>query len=140
MTNLIETKVYLPRDLAREIDRRAAANRLSKSEVIRAAIAIAFSPDAADQMEAALGRRLDRMSRQIERLERDVTIGVEILGVFTRAWFTATPPVPEAGRAAAEALGKARQERMIEEVARRYAAGRSITKEVLEDKPGDAGS
>jgi hypothetical protein len=41
------------------------------------------------------------------------------------------------GGKAAEALGKARQERMIEDVARRYAAGRSTTKEVLEDKPGN---
>src|SRR5208283_1278037 len=51
---------------------------------VEAALASHLSPDGADRLEAALARRLDRMSRQIERLERHVDISNEALAVFVR--------------------------------------------------------
>lgn len=133
MSRLFETKVYLPPDLARALDLFAARSRRSKSEIVRAALASFLSADGPEQLEAALGRRLDRMSRQLERLERDVTIADEALALFIRAWLTATPSVPDSLRAAAEAKGRERYVGFVEALGRRLAAGRSLASEVLEE-------
>jgi hypothetical protein len=66
-----------------------------KSLVGEAAIASFLSPDAAERQEAALARRLDRITRQLERLERDVGISAETIALFIRIWLMATPSLPE---------------------------------------------
>lgn len=129
----IETKVYLPADLARALDEMAARTRRPKSEVVRAAVASFLSPDGSERMEAAVTRRLDRMSRQIERLERDMTIGNEAIALFIRAWLTATPPLPEGAQAAAQAKGRERYEGFVDALGRRVASGRTFAREVLDD-------
>jgi hypothetical protein len=135
----VQTKVFLPPDLVRRLDDRAARTRTAKSEIARAAVASFLSADGPDQLEAALGRRLDRMSRQLERLERDLGIALEAQALFLRAWLTATPPVPEAARAAYEAKGRERYAGFLDALGRRLAAGRSLAAEVLEDRPSGEG-
>jgi hypothetical protein len=65
-----------------------------------------LSPDAADQREAAIAKRLDRLSRQAERMERDQNIQIETLALFIRYFLTVSTPVPEAHQDAARAQGK----------------------------------
>ena len=57
----VETKVYLPADLAKALDQLSIRTRRPKSEIVRAALASFMSPDGAERTEAALVRRLDRM-------------------------------------------------------------------------------
>jgi hypothetical protein len=52
-------------------------------------------------MLATLTRRLDRITRQMERLERDVGISVETVALFVRFWLMGTPSPPELAQAAA---------------------------------------
>ena len=136
----IETKVYLPADLARALDETATRTRRPKSEVVRAAVASFLSPDGSERMEAAVTRRLDRMSRQVERLERDLAIANEAIALFIRAWLTATPPLPDAAQAAAQAKGRERYDGFIEALGRRMASGRSFAREVLDDAPSGGGA
>jgi hypothetical protein len=136
---LIETKAYLTADLVRALDLFSARSGRPKSEIVRAAVASFLSADGPDRLEAALGRRLDRIVRQIERLERDLAIGTEAQALFVRAWLTATPAVPEAARVAAEAKGRERYAGFVEALGRRLAAGRSLAKEALEDFEPAAG-
>ena len=63
--------IFIEPDHAKRLDQLAAHKGVSKSAVIAAALASFLSPDAADQREAAMGKRLDRLSRQFDRLERD---------------------------------------------------------------------
>ena len=63
--------------------------------------------DAGDQREAAIAKRLDRLSRHAERLERDQNIAIETLALFIRYFLTVSTPVPEAHQDAARAQGKA---------------------------------
>ena len=115
--------------------------RVSKSAIVDAAVASFLSPDGADRREAAYTRRLDRLTRQVERLERDQTIALEALGLFIRAWLTATPPLADSAQAAAQAKGRERYESFIETLGRRVQQGRSLAKEVLEDvKKPDLGN
>jgi predicted DNA-binding protein len=133
----VETKVYLPPDLARALDDLARRTRRPKSEVVRAAVASFLSPDGSEKMEAAVTRRLDRMSRQIERLERDLTIGNEATALFIRAWLTATPPLPDGAQVAANAKGRERYEGFVEALGRRIASGRNLAQEILDDRPDE---
>jgi hypothetical protein len=52
----------------------AAEGRVQVVRSIAAALASFLSPDAGDQREAAIAKRLDRLSRQFDRLERDQNI------------------------------------------------------------------
>ncbi|MBV8422209.1 MAG: CopG family transcriptional regulator, partial [Hyphomicrobiales bacterium] len=98
----------LPPDLAGKLADYAARKNVPQALVVEAALASHLSPDGAERLEAALARRLDRMTRQIERLERHVTISNEALAVFVRHWLSSTPPLPDAALPAAQAKGRER--------------------------------
>jgi hypothetical protein len=50
--------------------------------VVETALSSYLSPDNSERMEAALGRRLDRLTRRVERLERHITISNEALALY----------------------------------------------------------
>jgi hypothetical protein len=72
----------LPSDLLARLNDLADRRKLSRSAVAEAAIASFLSPDALDTREAAFTRRLDRLSRQTARLERDVRLTADTLALF----------------------------------------------------------
>jgi predicted transcriptional regulator len=123
----------LPPDLAGKLVDYAARKGATQSMVVEAALASYLSPDGADRLEAALARRLDRMSRQIERLERQVDISNEALALFVRFWLTSTPPLPDAAQPAAQAKGRVRYEGFVEALGRRLARGRKLADEIVRD-------
>ncbi|MGH7073620.1 MAG: CopG family transcriptional regulator [Stellaceae bacterium] len=120
----------LPPDLDGQLADYAARKRVPQALVVEAALASHLSPDGADRLEAALARRLDRMTRQIERLERHVTISNEAIALFVRFWLTSTPPLPDTTEAAAQAKGRERYQGFVEALGRRLAKGRSLADEV----------
>lgn len=132
--------VYLTPELLDLLVAQAKRRGVPKSTVAEAAIASFLTPDAAQQQEAALGRRLDRLNRHADRLERDLEVAVEMLALFVRTWMAATPSLPDAAQAAARARGRDRYERFVENLGRRLASGRSFTRELafeLEAATGD---
>lgn len=124
---------YFDAALLKRLDELAARRGLSKSTIVEAALASFLSPDAADQREAAITRRLDKMTRAIERLERHVSIGNEAQALYIRSWLTATPPLPEGAQAAAQAKARERYESFVQAVGRRVANGKSFSEEVTPD-------
>ena len=128
--------MYFDPSLTAELEALAARRKVSKSQVVEAALASYLSPDAADQREAAITRRLDRLTRAVERLERNQTITTEALALFVRFWLTTTPPLPDTKRDAAQAKGRERYEGFVETLGRRLAKGNSLVKEVSEDIAG----
>jgi len=129
--------IRLPADLAGKLADYAARKRVSQALVVEAALASYLSPDGTDRLEAALVRRLDRMTRQIERLERHVTISSEALALFVRFWLTSTPPLPDTAQAVAQAKGRERYNGFVEALGRRLARGRMLADEIISDVPGD---
>ena len=125
--------VYLDPHVMRSLIDYADRRGKSKSLVAEAAIASFLSPDAAERQEATLARRLDRLVRQTERLERDVGIAVETLALFVRFWLTTTPASPEQAQAAARAKGAERYHAFIEALGRRTAKGPTLLREVSLD-------
>jgi hypothetical protein len=131
----VQAKVFLPGDVARALDDAARRMRRSKSEIMVAALASYLSPDGAEATEAAMTRRLDRMSRQIERLERDVTISNEAVALFVRTWLRNVPMSASSDDQAAADVGRERYARFVDTLARRLSAGRLLRDEVAMDQP-----
>lgn len=59
----------LPPDLAGKLADYANRKGVTQALVVEAALASHMSPDGADRLEAALARRLDRITRHLERIE-----------------------------------------------------------------------
>ena len=129
--------IFIEPDHAKRLDQLAAHKGVSKSAVIAAALASFLSPDAADQREAAMGKRLDRLSRQFDRLERDQGILIETVALYIRYFLTVSLPVPEGQQDAARAQGRARYAQFIEQLARHIQRGRSLVREVHEEVAPD---
>jgi predicted transcriptional regulator len=123
----------LPPDLMRRLSDYATRKRVSQAVVVEAALESYLSPDGPDRLEAALARRLDRLSRASERLERHITIGNEALALFVRFWLTSTPPPPDSSQASAQAKGRERYQGFIEALGRKLAQGPGLADELSVD-------
>ena len=128
----------LPADLMTKLADHAGRKGVSQALIVEAALASHLSPDGADRLEAALARRLDRIGRHLERLERHVAITNEALAVFVRFWLTSTPPLPDSALAAAQTKGRERYQGFVEALGRRLARGRTLADEVVRDAAGNA--
>lgn len=125
--------LFIEPEHSRRLDQLAAMKGISKSSIVAAALASWLSPDSADQREAAIAKRLDRLSRQFEKLERDQVILIEAIALYVRYFLTVSMPVPEAHQDAARAQGKARYTQFIEQLGRQLMRGRSFIKDLHEE-------
>lgn len=122
--------VFLEPEHAERLADLAAFRGVSKSGLIAAALAAYLSPEGADQREAAIARRLDKLTDLFERLERDQTILIETVAVFVRYTLAVNAPIPEAHQEAARAQGRVRFAQFVEQLARRLQKGGSLVKDV----------
>src|SRR5262245_60588138 len=129
--------VYLDPEMFAQLAALADRKEQSKSVIAEAAITSFLTPDDADRRETAVTRRLDLLTRQAERLERDLTIGIEALALFIRFWLAVTPPLPDSAQPAAQAKGRERFESFLEMLGRRLAKGQSLLREVSIDRVRD---
>jgi hypothetical protein len=123
----------LPPELAAKLDDYAMRKNVPRVQIVEIALGSYLSPDGADRLEAALARRLDRMTRTLERLERHLAISNETLALFVRFWLTHTPPLPDTAQIAAQAKGRERYEGFVEAVGRRLARGVSLLDEITRE-------
>lgn len=137
MAKKLRLSVYLEPEVHRSLAGFASKHGKSKSLVAEAAIGSFLTPDDEERREAVIARRLDRVSRQMERLERDLGISVETLALFIRFWLTSTPAHPETMQAAARAKGIERYEKFLEALGRRLATGKTVLREIPEEFVGE---
>ncbi|WP_430292926.1 CopG family transcriptional regulator [Pseudomonas sp. B1-22] len=130
--------LFIQPEHAKRLNELAIKKGVSKSSIIAAALASWLSPDSGDQREAAIAKRLDRLSRQFERLERDQNILIETVALYVRYYLTVSTPVPEAHQEAARAQGKLRFAQFIEQLGRHLQRGRSLVNDVHEEIQPDA--
>ena len=126
----------LPAELLARVNELAERRKIPRSAIVEAAIASFLSPDAADMREAAFTRRLDRLSRQTARIERDLRVTADTLALFVRFWLTITPPLPGDAQAAAQIKGKERYEGFVETLGMRLQKGQNFLREIPEDIEG----
>ncbi len=127
----------LPVELLEKIKDLSDRKNISRSAIVEAAVASFLSPDHADQREAAYARRMDRLSRQVQRIERDLGVTAETVALFVRFWLMVTPPLPNDAQSAAQIKGRERYEGFIETLGMRLQKGQSFLREIPDDIVGE---
>lgn len=125
--------IFLEPDHGRRLAQLAGMKGVSKSAIVAAALSSYLSPDGGDRREAAIAKRLDKLTRQFDRLERDQTILIETVALFVRYTLTVNAPIPAAHQDAARAQGRERFQQFVDQLARHLQKGRSLVKEVHEE-------
>lgn len=118
----VRYQLFLPAPLAERFEQLAAAPGASKSRMLAAAVEAWLNRRGTDELEQRFALRLDRLSGQLERIERDGHVQLESLALFVRYMLTVNPPVAENDEAA-RALGRDRFAAFVERVGRRLASG-----------------
>lgn len=121
--DLVRHYLALPRDVSDRITAAARGPGVSKSEMIATAIASWLDRRGTDELELRFGRRLDRLSNQLARIERNSRVELESLALFVQYMLTVNAPLPEDDEAA-RAIGRDRFAAFIDRVGRRVASGR----------------
>lgn len=122
---------YLPTELGKRLRVFAAGKGSSQGSVIEAALTRYF--DDANE-GAVIIRRLDRLTRAVARVHRDVTVVADALAIYVRLWLAHTPPVIDADKPRAERSAAARFAQFTEHVAAKVASGRSVIADVDPDR------
>jgi predicted transcriptional regulator len=126
----------LPPDLSGRLADYASRKRVSQALVVETALASFLSPDGSERLEAALSHRLDRLTRQADRLGYHIEVSNEALALFIQFWLTNNPPLPDTAMAAARAKGRERYEAFVEALSRRMEKGPRLAAELSEDVSG----
>jgi predicted transcriptional regulator len=122
--------VRLSEPLFERLDAAAKRPGANKTAIVEAALNMFLSADTSDH--AALLRRLNWMSRQLEQLERSLRIVNETTAAHARYHLTVTPPLPTSQQRAACALGFERFEVFAAQVGRRVHLGTPLMRETLD--------
>ncbi|HEY7959580.1 MAG TPA: CopG family transcriptional regulator [Sphingomicrobium sp.] len=121
--DLVRHQLFLPRALSERLETLALGPGASKSRILADALSAWLERRGADELELRFMGRLDRISNQLARVERNSTIELESLALFVRYMLTVNAPLPE-GDEAARAIGRDRFAAFVERVGQQLASGR----------------
>jgi hypothetical protein len=133
MATRTRLNLYFDPALIPQIEAMALRRNISKSAIVEAAVISYLSGDSADQLEAAMSRRLDKLGRQIDTLDLDLAVLGETVAHFIHFWMTLTPPLTGAAQSGARAKGAERFEGFMQNLGRRLATGDRFLKELSRD-------
>jgi hypothetical protein len=115
-------QLYLDADISERLEALAAKPGASKSSILADAVQAWLTRRGTHELDDRFGLRLERISSQFGRIERDQQIVMESLALFIRYFLTINAPLPEADQAA-RAIGRDRFQAFIDQVGRNIAGG-----------------
>ena len=124
--------VQLSEQVAERLEAAAQRPGANKTAIVEAALARFLDPDGDARGDAALLRRLNWMSRQLEQLDRDLRVVNETVALHARYHLTVTPALPIPDQRAACVLGAERFEVFAAQVGRRVHFGTSLMRETMD--------
>jgi predicted DNA-binding protein len=122
-TDQVRHQLFLPPALSDRLEALARAPGASKSRILAEALTAWLNRKGADEMELRFAQRLDRVSNQLSRIERDGHVQLESLALFVRYMLAVNAPLPE-GDEAARAIGRDRFAAFVARVGQQLATGR----------------
>lgn len=84
--------VYLTRDVAKRLKVAVRQSGATKSDIVNEALSWLLDPPPENDPREDVLRRLDRMTKRIRRIHRDVEIVAETLALHIRQFLMITPP------------------------------------------------
>lgn len=123
--------LYLDADLCQELEQLAKKPGTSKSAIVADALKAHLERRGAKEVDDKFKQRLDKVTNQLGRIERNQRVLIETLAAYIRFHFSVLPPVPELQQAPARALAQERFQAFIEQVGRRMSGGRSVADDLF---------
>jgi len=123
---------YVSDSVSARLELAAKRPGTNKSAIVDAALDRFLNPERDTSGDAALIRRLDRMTGQLERVDRDLSVMAETIALFVRYYLTITPPLPSGDQDAARALGRERFDMFVAQVGKRVGSGGRLVADVME--------
>ena len=125
--------LYFDEALTEQLEALAAKPGTSKSAIVTDALRAYLARRGARELDDMLKVRLDRISNQLARIERNSLVLIEALALLARYILTVNAPLPESDQAA-KAVGRDRFEAFVMAVGRQLAEGRrSLDPSAAED-------
>lgn len=112
----VRHQLFLTRELSTALAALAARPGVTRSSILAEALDAWLARKGVSELQERFGLRLDTISRQLARIERNSRIEIEILALLARYLLASVPPVAE-GDAVARALGRERFEWFTRKVA-----------------------
>jgi predicted DNA-binding protein len=122
-SDLVRHQLFLSRDLSGRLEALAAKPGATKSSILAAAVAAYLDRKGASELDERFAHRLNRMSEQLARIERNGHVGIESLALFIRYMLAVNAPLAEEDEAA-RAIGRDRFAAFITRVGQQLATGR----------------
>ncbi|OJW31163.1 MAG: CopG family transcriptional regulator [Rhodospirillales bacterium 69-11] len=121
---------YIERALMKRLDQLAEKPGVTRSAILEDSLRAYLDRRGASELDDKFKQRLDRLSMQLGRIERDVGIVLESLALFVRYELTVTAPLPEDDQVS-RTIGQERFQAFLDQVCRRIAGGKDFRAEVL---------
>lgn len=121
--DLVRYQLFLPRALAGRLEALAAKPGATKSSILVAAVTAFLDRRGTNELDERFGLRLDRISGQLARIERDGHVGLESLALFVRYMLTVNAPLADEDEAS-RAIGRDRFAAFVTRVGQQLASGR----------------
>lgn len=122
--DLVRHQLFLPRALSERLETLARGPGASRSRILAAALTAFLEREGDSELERHFAQRLDRMTNQLARIERNGQVELESSALFIRYMLTVNAPLPE-GDKAAQAIGRDRFAAFVERVGAALASGKS---------------
>ncbi len=119
----VRYQLFLDLATSARLEALAAKPGLSKSAVLVDAVNAWLDRRGTNELDDRFGQRLNRISAQLNRIERDQRIQLESLALFVRMTLLRDAHLPDPD-SATRALARDRFEQFVEQVGRQLAAGR----------------
>ena len=119
----VRYQLFLPKAVATRFEQLAAAPGASKSRLLASAVDAWLNRRGTSELDERFALRLDRISNQLGRIERDGHVGIESLALFIRYMLTVNAPLAEEDEVS-RAIGRDRFAAFVTRVGQQLAAGR----------------
>lgn len=119
----VRHQLFLPPDLSEKLARMARSPGVTKSQVLGAAVQSYFDLQGFDELGIRLGTRLDRISTQLGRIERNSHVELESLALFIRYMLAAVAPLAENDEAG-RLIARDRFAAFVAQVGQQLASGK----------------
>lgn len=135
MTNkAIRHQLYLSPDVTARLEALASKPGATKSAILADAITVWINRRGANELDEKFAVRLDRMSNQLARVERDGQIMLESLALFIHYQLSVCAPLAD-DDIAARAVARDRFNAFVTQVGRQIASGKRTL-----DRPASEGA
>ena len=128
----VRHQLFLSAELSQRLEDMARAPGVTKSQLLETAVTAWFERRGFDPLEQRFAVRLDTISRQLARIERDGHVVLESFALFIRYMLAAIAPLPESDGAARQ-IARDRYLAFVDRVGRQLASGKRAF------EPGDEG-